>query len=67
MTMNFGGGYSIGYIIVLIADIYAILNVLQSSEENLKKALWVALILVLPLVGVILWYFLGPRARGKLL
>lgn len=52
-------------VIVLIADIYAILNVLQSNADNLKKAVWVAVILVLPFLGVVLWYFLGPRG-GKL-
>ncbi len=61
--MHFGGGYGIWTILVLIADIYAILNVLQSNDENLKKAVWTAMILVLPVLGVILWYFLGPRGR----
>ena len=61
--MNFGGGYGIWGVLVLIADIYAILNVLQSSEENFKKAVWVAVIIVLPFLGAILWYFLGPRSR----
>jgi len=64
--MHFGG-YGIWGILVLIADIYAILNVLQSNEENVKKAVWTALIIVLPFVGAVLWYFLGPRATGKLL
>ncbi len=60
--MNFGGGYGIWGILVLIADIYAILTVLQSSADNLKKAVWVAIIVVLPVLGFILWYFLGPRS-----
>lgn len=61
--MHFGS-YGLWSILVLIADIYAILNVLQSSDENFKKAVWTALILVLPVLGVILWYFLGPRGRS---
>ena len=49
-------------ILVLIADIYAIISIAQSSVEPLKKALWIVLILVLPLVGFIIWFLLGPKS-----
>ncbi len=48
-------------ILILIADIWAILNIFQSSVNTFKKALWIVLVLVLPLLGVIIWYFAGPR------
>ncbi len=51
-------------LLVLIADIWAILNVVQSASTTGKKLLWVLLILLLPLLGVVIWYFAGPRARG---
>ena len=51
-------------LLVLAADIWGIINVAQSSASNEKKALWIVLIVVLPVVGVILWFFLGPRG-GK--
>ena len=51
-------------LLVLIADVWAIVNIVQSAADTGKKVLWVVLILVLPLLGVILWYFLGPRT-GK--
>jgi len=62
--MFFGNSYYGGFlgILILIADIYAILNILQSGADNLKKAIWVVIILALPVLGVILWYFLGPRS-----
>jgi succinate dehydrogenase/fumarate reductase cytochrome b subunit len=50
-------------ILILIADVWAIINVFQSSANTFKKALWIVLILVLPLLGVIIWYFAGPRER----
>ncbi len=53
--------YSLFGILVLIGDIWAIINILQSSAANDRKILWVIVVLVLPLVGLILWYFLGPR------
>ena len=54
-------GYSLFGILVLIGDIWALINILQSSAANDKKLLWVVVVVLLPLVGLILWYFLGPR------
>lgn len=48
-------------LLILIADVWALLNIFQSSADNVKKALWIVLVLVLPLLGVIIWYFAGPR------
>jgi hypothetical protein len=62
MDMPFGGLVGL---LILIADIWAILNVVQARGELVQKLLWIVLIVVLPLLGVIIWYFAGPRA-GKL-
>jgi len=51
-------------LLVLIADVWAILNIVQSNESNGSKALWVVLVLVFPVVGFIIWYFAGPKSRG---
>ena len=48
-------------LLILIADVWAIINIAQSSATNGKKALWIVLVLLLPLLGLILWFFLGPR------
>jgi hypothetical protein len=48
-------------LIVLIADVWAIVNVLQSSASTGRKVLWTVLIILLPVLGFILWYFLGPK------
>jgi hypothetical protein len=50
-------------IIVLILDIWAIVNVIGSSASTGAKVLWVLLIIILPVVGFIIWYFAGPRSR----
>ncbi|AKH70295.1 Phospholipase-D-nuclease N-terminal [Spongiibacter sp. IMCC21906] len=47
--------------IIFIADIWAILNVIQSRESSGTKLLWIVLILVLPLLGLLIWWFAGPR------
>ena len=56
-------GYSVWGVLVLIGDIWAIINILQSSASNEKKLLWVIVVVLLPLLGLILWFFLGPRDR----
>ena len=55
------GNYSLFGILVLVGDIWAIINILKSSATDGKKLLWILLVILLPLVGLILWYFLGPR------
>lgn len=46
--------------IILVADIYAILRIAQSAAGNGKKALWIGIVIVLPILGLILWYLMGP-------
>jgi hypothetical protein len=56
--------YSLWGLIVLVADIWAIVNILQSGSDTGKKVLWTVIVIVLPVLGFILWLFLGPRT-GK--
>jgi succinate dehydrogenase/fumarate reductase cytochrome b subunit len=51
----------VGGLIVLIADVWAIVNVFQSGADTGRKVLWTVLVIVLPVLGFILWYFLGPK------
>ena len=51
-------------LLILIADVWAIINVFQSSESTGTKALWIVLVLVLPVIGFIIWYFAGPKSRA---
>ena len=48
-------------LIVLIADVWAIGNIFQSAADTGKKVLWTVLVILLPVLGFILWYFLGPK------
>ena len=48
-------------LVVLVLDIVAIVDVLKSSSPNDRKALWIVLILVLPLVGMVLYFLLGKK------
>jgi succinate dehydrogenase/fumarate reductase cytochrome b subunit len=61
---------NIGYnglwgLLILAGDIWAIINILQSAASNEKKMLWIIVVVLLPLLGLILWYLLGPRDGKK--
>ena len=47
--------------IVLIADVWAIVNIFQSSATTGNKVVWTVVVILLPVLGFILWYFLGPK------
>ena len=53
--------YGILGLIILIADIYAIIKVIGSGASTLAKILWIVGILVFPVVGFIVWLLAGPR------
>ncbi len=50
-------------LLILIADIYAIIKIAQSSAETLNKILWILGVLVFPVVGLIVWYLVGPGGK----
>ena len=58
--MHFGYNGLIG-VLVLAGDIWAILNIFQSSVSNEKKLIWILVVALLPVLGLLLWFFLGPR------
>ena len=52
---------------VLILDVLSILDVFKSGKDAEKKAIWIVLILLLPLAGPLLYFLLtrrGPLAGG---
>ncbi len=53
----------IGGLIILIADIYAIVMILQSSAQSIEKLIWSLVVFFLPLIGLIVWYFAGPGKK----
>lgn len=60
--MEVGGLFGL---IILFLDVYAILRIAQSSAGTGAKAVWIVVVLVLPVVGLIAWYLFGPGARNR--
>jgi succinate dehydrogenase/fumarate reductase cytochrome b subunit len=50
-------------LIILVLDIWAIVQIVQGRGPTDKKILWVLIILLLPVIGLILWLVIARRAR----
>jgi len=48
-------------IVVLVLDIIAILDIIKSAMSTGKKALWIILVLILPIIGLILYFLVGKK------
>ena len=48
-------------LVVLVLDIIAIVDVVKNSIDTGKKALWIILILFLPVIGMVLYFFIGKK------
>ncbi|EPX81718.1 PLD nuclease N-terminal domain-containing protein [Litoreibacter arenae] len=53
--------YGVIGLIILALDIYAIVKILDSGASGLAKILWILLVALLPVLGLIIWFFAGPR------
>jgi hypothetical protein len=48
-------------LLILIADVWAIVKTVDSSAGTGGKVGWIVAILLLPVLGLILWFILGPK------
>ena len=49
------------YLAILVVDVIVILDILKSNKDNEKKILWIIAVIFLPLLGPILYYFIGKK------
>ena len=49
--------------VILLLDVFAIVSVLIGSSGVIRKLLWIAVILVLPLVGMVLYFLIGRSSE----
>jgi hypothetical protein len=52
-------------LIILVADVWAIVKTVGSSASTGGKVFWIVLILILPVLGLIIWLVAGPRTQNK--
>ena len=57
--------YSLMGLIILVLDIIAIVSILKSGADTGTKILWVLLVILLPVVGMVLYFLMGPGPPGR--
>jgi hypothetical protein len=48
-------------LIIVVADIIAIIDLFRGSKDMGKKLLWLVLILIFPLVGMLVYFVFGKK------
>lgn len=57
--------YGIVGLIILILDIYAVIQIVGSGASTGAKVLWILGILIFPVVGFIVWLLAGPKGGAR--
>ena len=50
-------------IIIFALDVWAIASIINTNASTNSKILWILLVAILPVVGLIIWWFAGPKAN----
>lgn len=58
MSVQVGGLFGL---LLLVADVWAIVKIVQSGASTGAKVFWIVFILLLPLLGLVIWFIAGPR------
>ncbi len=50
-------------IIIFALDVWAIASIINTNEPTGTKVIWVLLVAILPVIGLLIWWFAGPKAN----
>ena len=53
----------IGGLIIFALDVWAIASIINSGATGGKKVIWVLVVAILPVAGLIAWWFAGPKSN----
>ncbi|MEQ8497207.1 MAG: PLDc N-terminal domain-containing protein, partial [Gammaproteobacteria bacterium] len=48
-------------LVVLVLDLWAIVKILGSLASTGAKVLWTLVILLMPVIGLFIWFLAGPK------
>ena len=51
-------------LLILAADVWAIINVARSGVSTGRKVAWIVGVLAFPVVGFLFWLLAGPREKA---
>ncbi|HYR46728.1 MAG TPA: PLDc N-terminal domain-containing protein [Thermoanaerobaculia bacterium] len=55
--------FSLLGLVVFVLDVIALVSLLKSGADSGTKILWALLIILLPVLGMILYFLMGPGRR----
>jgi len=55
--------FSLLWLVITVLDIIALVSLLKSGADTATKLLWAILIILLPLIGMVLYFLIGPGRR----
>ena len=58
-----GSYYGLIGLIELLLTIWALIAILRSGAPTGEKLIWVLVVILLPLIGFVLWYLMGPGSK----
>lgn len=50
-------------LLILVVDVLVIFDIIKGNKDTEKKVLWVVVVVFLPVLGPLLYFFLGRDAR----
>lgn len=59
------GDLGIWGIVHLALVAYAALQIFNSQVDTIKKIIWIVGVAVFPIVGLLVWFFVGPGTPRK--
>ena len=55
--------FSLLGLVVFVLDVIALVSLLKSGADSGTKILWALLIILLPVIGMLLYFVMGPGRR----
>jgi hypothetical protein len=55
--------FSLIGLLILVLDIIAVVSLLKSGADTATKILWLLVIVLLPLIGMVIYFLIGPGRR----
>ncbi len=59
-------GHPLLWLVVTVLDVIAIVSILKSSADSGTKILWFLLVVFLPVIGMVLYFVMGPGRRNTI-
>ncbi len=56
-------GHPLLWVLVTVLDVIAIVSILKSGADSGTKLLWLVVVVLLPVLGMILYFLMGPGRR----